>query len=75
METCINTTNRKFTSLDMYPTTIAALGATIEGNKLALGTNLYSSEKTLVEEKGYDYVFKELNKRSTYYNNNVLAYK
>lgn len=70
-----NTTNRKFSSLDMFPTTLAAMGATIEGDRLALGTNLYSDKQTLIEEKGYDYVFKELNKRSSYYNNNVLAYK
>lgn len=70
-----NTTNRQFSSLDMFPTTLAALGATIEGDKLALGTNLYSDKQTLIEEKGYDYVFKELNKRSSYYNNNVLSYK
>lgn len=70
-----NTTNRKFTSLDMFPTTLAALGATIEDDKLALGTNLYSDKKTLIEEKGYEYVSKELNKRSSFYNNNFLAYK
>ena len=70
-----NTTNRQFSSLDMFPTTIAALGAAIEGEQLGLGTNLYSDKKTIIERKGYDYVFKELNKRSTFYNNNILAYK
>lgn len=70
-----NTKNRKFTSLDMFPTTLASLGAEIEGEKLGLGTNLYSNKKTIVEEYSYEYVFKELNKRSTFYNNNVLAYK
>ncbi len=69
------TTNRKFSTLDMFPTTLASLGAEIEGNRLALGTNLYSSKKTLIEEKGYKYVSKELDKRSSFYNNNVLAYK
>lgn len=69
------TTNRKFSTLDMFPTTIASLGADIEGNRLALGTNLYSTKKTLIEEKGYKYVSKELDKRSSFYNNNVLAYK
>ena len=69
-----NTTNRQFTSLDMFPTTLAALGATIEGDRLALGTNLYSNKKTIVEEKGYEYVFNELNIRSSFYNN-MLSYK
>ena len=70
-----NTKNRKFTTLDMFPTTLASLGVEIEGNKLGLGTNLYSEEKTLVEENGYKYTFKELNKRSSFYNDNILAYK
>lgn len=70
-----NTDNRKFTSLDMFPTTLASLGATIDGNRLALGTNLFSDQKTLVEQYGYDHVYKELNKRSSFYNNKVLAYK
>lgn len=70
-----DTTNRKFSSLDIFPTTLASLGAKIEGDRLALGTNLYSNKKTLIEEKGYDYVFTELNKRSSFYNNNILAYK
>lgn len=69
------TTNRKYSSLDMFPTTLASLGASIEGDKLALGTNLYSAKKTLIEEKGYKYVSTELDKRSSFYNNNVLAYK
>ena len=67
--------NRQFSTLDMFPTTIGALGAEIEGNKLALGTNLYSDEKTIIEEHGYEYVTKELDKRSTFYNDNILAYK
>ena len=69
------TTNRQFTSLDMFPTTLAALGAEIEGERLALGTNLYSNKKTIIEEKGYSYVFNELNIRSSFYNNKFLAYK
>lgn len=67
--------NRQFTTLDMFPTTLGALGAEIEGNRLALGTNLYSNEKTIIEEHGYEYVTKELDKRSTFYNDNILAYK
>ncbi len=73
--TTANTTNRQFTSLDLFPTTLVALGAEIENDRLALGTNLFSDKETLVEENGYEYVFTELNKRSTFYNNNVLAYK
>lgn len=46
------TTFRKFTALDMFPTTLASLGVEIEGNQLGLGTNLYSGEKTLAEQIG-----------------------
>ena len=67
--------NRQFTSLDMFPTTLAALGADIEGDRLGLGTNLYSDSKTIIEEKGYSYIFNELNIRSSFYNNKFLAYK
>lgn len=69
------TTNRQFSSLDMFPTTLAALGAEIEGERLALGTNLYSNKKTIIEEKGYSYIYNELNIRSSFYNNKFLAYK
>lgn len=47
-------TFRNYSTFDMFPTTLAALGVTIPGNKLALGTNLYSSEKTLMEVYGKD---------------------
>lgn len=50
--TAEKTTFRKFTAMDMFPTTLASLGATIEGDRLGLGTNLYSGKKTLAEEMG-----------------------
>jgi len=40
---------RQFSTMDMYPTTLAALGVDIPGDKLALGVNLFSSERTLYE--------------------------
>ena len=66
-------TNRTYSTLDLYPTTLAALGATIEGNKLALGTNLFSEEQTLREKYGLEYVNKELMKVSKFYDNNILV--
>ena len=63
----INTKNRKFTQMDMFPTTISAIGGKIEGERLSLGTNLFSNKKTLVERDGYNYVKKEINKRSEFY--------
>lgn len=60
--------NRKFNTFDFYPTVIAALGARIDGNRLGLGTNLFSGEKTLAEKYGYDKIDTEFAKKSTFYN-------
>ena len=68
-----NTKNRLFTTMDIYPTTLVAMGATIEGDRLGLGTNLFSGKKTILEEKGYDYVNKEISKRSKFYNKYILG--
>lgn len=66
-------TNRIYSTMDLYPTTLAALGANIEGNKLGLGTNLFSNEETLIEKYGLEYVNNELMKISRFYNNNILV--
>ncbi len=55
---------RTYTTLDNFPTTLAALGVNIEGNRLGLGTNLFSSLQTFVEEMGYDEFNTELSKSS-----------
>lgn len=44
---------RKFTTFDDFPTTLAALGVKIDGNRLGLGTNLFSKKETLSERDGY----------------------
>ncbi len=59
---------RKFSTFDLFPTTIAALGATIDGNRLGLGTNLFSSEDTLLEKYEMDYAESELNRKSNMMN-------
>ena len=61
------TTNCEFTTMDMYPTTLAALGASIEGERLGLGTNLFSCEPTLSEKYEFEYIDNELSKFSSYY--------
>lgn len=67
-----NNKKRKFTSFDMFPTTLASLGAKIEGNKLGLGVNLYSKEKTIIEKYGLNKVDKEIQKKSTFYDKKLL---
>jgi phosphoglycerol transferase len=64
-----NTNNRLFTPVDMFPTTLAAMGVTIEGERLALGTNLFSPEPTLAEKNGLDAVNRGFAGRSEFYNN------
>lgn len=61
-----NNVSRSFTTFDNFPTTLAALGCTIEGNRLGLGTNLFSSKPTLTEEYGLEKEKSELNKKSTF---------
>ena len=68
-------TNRIYSTFDLYPTTLAALGAEIEGDRLALGTNLFSNEETLIEKYGLESVNDELMKTSKFYNNNILVEK
>lgn len=59
--------NRIFTTMDMFPTTLGAMGVNIEGNRLGIGTNLFSDSKTLAEEMGIDKLNTELKKNSAYY--------
>ena len=69
------TKNRTFSSMDIYPTTLASLGVKIDGDRLGLGTNMYSNKKTLMEELSYKYVSNELKKRSSFYDNYIYKGK
>ncbi|WP_455363039.1 LTA synthase family protein [Vagococcus elongatus] len=66
------TNHRLFSTMDFFPTTLAALGANIEGERLGLGTNLFSEKETLMEELGYETFYQELQKKSEYYTNVIL---
>lgn len=70
--TAKNIKNREFSTMDLFPTTLASLGVIIEGDRLGLGTNLFSESETLIEKYGYEYVNNELSKKSKYYNNKFL---
>lgn len=61
------TRNRQFSSMDMFPTMLAAMGFEIEGDRLGLGTNLFSGKETLIEEIGRIDLEAELLKKSKYY--------
>ena len=51
---------RNYTTFDNFPTTLAAMGVEIEGDRLGLGTNLYSTQQTLTERFGIEKEEKEL---------------
>ncbi len=57
---------RTYSTFDMLPTTLAAMGVTIEGDRLALGANLFSNEKTLLEMYSRAELQKELQKNSLF---------
>ena len=70
-----NTKNRDYCAVDLFPTTLAALGCTIEGDRLGLGTNLFSDLPTLAEKLGFDRFNEELSKSSDYYTNHFYNAK
>ncbi|WP_155994818.1 LTA synthase family protein [Butyrivibrio sp. WCE2006] len=63
----IESVDRAFSSMDIFPTVVASLGASISGDRLGMGTNLFSDVETLVEKYGADYLNVELKKNSAYY--------
>lgn len=54
-------------TMDIFPSTLAAMGFEIEGERLGLGTNLFSERDTLAEELGYSRIYAESGKKSDYY--------
>ncbi len=60
-----------YTTLDFFPTTLAAMGVQIEGNRLGLGTNLFATNmKTLSDKYGHEGFYQEMEKSSEYYKSN-----
>ena len=59
----------------MFPTTLAALGVEIQGDRLGLGVNLYSKNKTLCEKYGLEKFNNELDSRSLFYYRRFIGEK
>ena len=57
---------RSYSTLDCFPTTLAAMGCQIEGDRLGLGTNLFSAEDTLMEQYGYEELADEMSRKSEF---------
>lgn len=64
--------NRTFTSFDLYPTILAAMGVKIPGERLGLGVNLFSEEQTVAEKIGVKRLDRELRKQSAYFKKKIL---
>ena len=62
-----NVKNREYCGVDLFPTTLAAMGCTIEGDRLGLGVDLFSDTPTLAEQWGYERFNNELSKASDFY--------
>ena len=62
-----STKNREFSSLDMFPTILAAMGCKIKDDRLGFGTNLFSGKETLVERYDKATLNKELMTNNTTY--------
>jgi len=63
----VNNKFRWFCNMDIFPTMLSAIGAEYDGNRMGLGTDLFSEEETLIEKHGFEYVAKELYKASKFY--------
>lgn len=59
---------RDYTTYDMFPTTLAAMGVKIKGDRLGLGTNLFSLQSTLLERDGVELMERELKRKSEFLN-------
>ncbi|MBQ6660521.1 MAG: LTA synthase family protein [Lachnospiraceae bacterium] len=58
---------RDFTSMDMFPTTLAAMGFTIPGDRLGIGVNLFADTPTMLEKYGVSKLNDLLEERSDFY--------
>ena len=65
--TATHTKNRDYCAVDLFPTTLAAMGCTIEGDRLGLGVNLFSNRPTLSEKLCFNRFNAELGQTSDYY--------
>ena len=65
---------RTYSTMDLFPTTLSALGCSIPGDRLGLGTDLYSATMTLLETNTIETLNHELSMHSTFYQKDILQY-
>ena len=64
--------NRQLTTMDLFPTVMEALGYTIEGRRLGIGTSLYADIPTLLERYGTEELSALVTGSSEYYLNRFV---
>ena len=64
--------NRQWSNIDMFPTILASMGVQIKGERLGIGTNLFSGKPTMIEQYGFKELNSELKKKSELFNNEIL---
>lgn len=69
----VKTTNREFAPYDMFPTILSSMDVQISGDRLGLGTNLFSDKKTIIERDGTSTVNTAFEKKSDYFDNEFLS--
>lgn len=70
--TPLQNSNRQFTTLDIFPTTLEAMNIDVKGDRLGLGTSLYGARPTLIEEKGFDWLNTQIAHRSMRFEEEIL---
>lgn len=63
---------RNCSALDIFPTILAGIGVEIPGERLGLGVNLFSGEKTLLEKYGINKVDQEFEYTSAFYTKSFI---
>ncbi len=58
--------HREYGTIDLYPTILASLGVELSSDRLGCGTNLYGTEKTIIEEYGKDVCMSEFSMGSEF---------
>ena len=62
-----DTKNRVFSSFDMFPSVLSAMGFEIKGDRLGLGTNIFSETPTICEIYGLEAIEEAVSLPSDYY--------
>lgn len=68
-------TPRAVTTMDIFPTTLTAMGVEYSENRLGLGTDLYSGEQTLVEIYGIEELNRQLSMQAELYDSEISRKK